>query len=158
IVREKNLPQANGIFLMTTFLAIIIGVGAAGYVKKPIWDEGQWRYSAAFLGVAIFGVMTSLLVRKTSVAHPGLAVQLWSLAVCRDTINVFRRDPPLLMALLMYSLFWLLAGIVHPSINAFGKFQLRLGDQQTSLMPAFLSLGIAAGCALAGMLSHEKVN
>jgi acyl-[acyl-carrier-protein]-phospholipid O-acyltransferase/long-chain-fatty-acid--[acyl-carrier-protein] ligase len=158
IVREKNLPQANGIFLMTTFLAIIIGVGAAGYVKKPIWDEGQWRYSAAFLGVAIFGVMTSLLVRKTPVAHPGLAFQISSLAVSRDTINVFRRDPPLLMALLMYSLFWLLAGIVHPSINAFGKFQLRLGDQQTSLMPAFLSLGIAAGCALAGILSHEKVN
>jgi acyl-[acyl-carrier-protein]-phospholipid O-acyltransferase/long-chain-fatty-acid--[acyl-carrier-protein] ligase len=158
IVRDKNLPKANGIFLMTTFLAIIIGVGAAGYVKKPIWDHGQWRYSAAFLGVALAGVMTSLLVRKTPVAHPGLQFQLSSLAVSRDTIAVFRRDRPLLTALLMYSLFWLLAGIVHPSINAFGKFQLRLDDEHTSLMPAFLSLGIAAGCALAGVLSHEKVN
>src|SRR5579872_5866732 len=72
IVREKNLSQANGIFLMTTFLAIILGVGAAGFVKKPIWDHGQWGYSAAFLGVALTGVLTSLLVRSTRVAHPGL--------------------------------------------------------------------------------------
>lgn len=158
IVREKNLPQANGIFLMTTFLAIIIGVGTAGYVKKPIWDQGEWRYSAAFLGVALAGVVTSLLVRKTPIAHPGLHFQVSSLAVSRDTIGVFRRDRPLFVALLMYSLFWLLAGIVHPSINAFGKFQLGLDDEHTSLMPAFLSLGIAAGCALAGVLSHEKVN
>ncbi len=46
IVRDKNLSQANGIFLMTTFLAIILGVGAAGFVKKPIWDHGEWGLQA----------------------------------------------------------------------------------------------------------------
>jgi acyl-[acyl-carrier-protein]-phospholipid O-acyltransferase/long-chain-fatty-acid--[acyl-carrier-protein] ligase len=158
IVREKNLPQANGIFLMTTFLAIIVGVGAAGFVKKPIWDQGEWRYSAAFLGVAVTGVLTSLLVRRTPVAHPGLPFRWSSLAISGETLAVMRRDKPLLVALVMYSLFWLIAGVVHPSINAFGKFQLGLDDQKTSLMPAFLSLGIAAGCALAGVLSKERVN
>ena len=158
IVREKNLPQANGIFLMTTFLAIILGVGAAGYVKKPIWDHGDWGYSAAFLGVAMMGVLTSLLVRKTAAAHRGLPFQWSSLAISGETVAVMRRDKPLLVALVMYSLFWLIAGVVHPSINAFGKLQLRLGDEKTSLMLASLSLGIALGCALAGYLSQEKVN
>jgi acyl-[acyl-carrier-protein]-phospholipid O-acyltransferase/long-chain-fatty-acid--[acyl-carrier-protein] ligase len=158
IVREKNLPQANGIFLMTTFLAIIVGVGAAGFVKKPIWDQGEWRYSAAFLGVALTGALTSLLVRRTRVAHPGLPFRWSSLAISGETLAVMRRDRPLLVALVMYSLFWLIAGVVHPSINAFGKFQLGLDDEKTSLMPAFLSLGIAAGCALAGVLSKERVN
>lgn len=158
IVREKNLPQANGIFLMTTFLAIILGVGAAGFVKKPIWDHGEWGYSAAFLGVALTGVLTSLLVRKTPVAHPGLPFRWSSLAISGETVAVMRRDRPLLVALVMYSLFWLIAGVVHPSINAFGKLQLGLDDEKTSLMPAFLSLGIAAGCALAGALSKERVN
>jgi acyl-[acyl-carrier-protein]-phospholipid O-acyltransferase/long-chain-fatty-acid--[acyl-carrier-protein] ligase len=158
IVREKNLSQANGIFLMTTFLAIILGVGAAGFVKKPIWDQSQWGYSAAFLGVAATGVLTSLLVRKTTVARPGLAFRWSSLAISGETVGVMRRDKPLLVALVMYSLFWLIAGVVHPSINAFGKLQLGLDDEKTSLMPAFLSLGIAAGCALAGFLSSEKVN
>lgn len=158
IVREKNLPQANGIFLMTTFLAIILGVGVAGYVKKPIWDRGEWGYSAAFLGVALIGVVTSQFVRKTPVANPGLRFRWSSLALSGETISVLRGDRPLLVALLMYSLFWLIAGIVHPSINAFGKLQLGLDDEKTSLMPAFLSLGIAVGCALAGALSREKVN
>lgn len=158
IVREKNLSQANGIFLMTTFLAIILGVGAAGFVKKPIWDHGEWGYSAAFLGVALAGVLTSLMVRKTPVAHRGLPFQWSSLAISGETVAVMRRDKPLLMALVMYSLFWLIAGVVHPSINAFGKLQLGLDDEMTSLMPAFLSLGIAVGCALAGFLSREKVN
>jgi MFS family permease len=158
IVREKNLPLANGIFLMTTFLAIILGMGAAGYVKKPIWDHGEWHYSAAFLGVAVTGVVTSLLVRKTPVAHPGLEFRWSSLAISAETLAVMRRDRPLLITLIMFSLFWLIAGVVQPSVNEFAKHQLELSDEQTSHMLAFLSLGIAFGCALSGKLSKEKVN
>ncbi len=158
IVREKNLPLANGIFLMTTFLAIILGMGAAGYVKKPIWDHGEWRYSAAFLGVALTGVLTSLLVRKTAVAHPGLEFRWSSLAISGETVRVMRRDRPLLVTLIMFSIFWLIAGVVQPSVNEFAKHQLGRSDEQTSHMLAWLSLGIACGCALAGKLSGEKVN
>lgn len=158
IVREKNLPLANGIFLMTTFLAIILGMGAAGYVKKPIWNDGQWGYSAAFLGVALTGVVTSLFVRKTPVAHPGLEFRLSSLAISGETVREMRRDRPLMVTLVMFSLFWLIAGVVQPAVNEFAKHQLELSDEQTSHMLAFLSLGIAFGCALAGKLSKEKVN
>ncbi len=158
IVREKNLPQANGIFLMTTFLAIILGMGAAGYVKQPIWDRGEWGYSAAFLGIAATGIATSVFVRRTPVAHPGLPFEISSLAVSSETMTVVRRDRPLLITLLMYSLFWLIAGVVQPSVNELGRRQLALSDAQTGHMLAWLSLGIALGCALAGKLSGEKVN
>jgi MFS family permease len=158
IVREKNLPLANGIFLMTTFLAIIFGMAAAGFVKGPIWDEGAWGYSSAFLGVAAIGVITSLFVRKTSAVHPGLPFRWSSLAVSSETLAVLRRDRPLLHALVIFSLFWLVAGVVQPSVNEFGKKQLLLTDGETSLMLSCLSLGIAAGCAAAGKLSGEKVN
>jgi acyl-[acyl-carrier-protein]-phospholipid O-acyltransferase/long-chain-fatty-acid--[acyl-carrier-protein] ligase len=158
IVREKNLPQANGIFLMTTFLAIIFGMGAAGYVKEPIWDHGNWRYSAAFLGVAITGVVTSLFVRKTPAAHAGLPFELSSLGVSRETMTLIRRDRALLSTLLIFSFFWLVAGVVQPSVNEFGKKQLALSDPETSHMLAWMSLGIALGCALSGKLSGERVN
>lgn len=158
IVRDKNLSLANGIFLMTTFLAIIFGMGAAGYVKGPIWDQKEWGYSAAFLGVAAAGVVTSIFVRKTPIAHPGLRFRWSSLAVSAETVAVLKRDKPLLTALIIFSLFWLVAGIVQPSVNEFGKNQLQLDDRGTSLMLAGLSFGIAAGCAAAGKLSGDRVN
>ncbi len=158
IVREKNLSLANGIFLMTTFLAIIFGTAAAGYVKGPIWNQRAWGYSAAFLGVAATGVATSLFVRKTTIAHPGLQFQWSSLAVSAETVAVLKRDKSLCTALLIFSLFWLVAGIVQPSVNEFGKNQLQLDDQGTSLILASLSFGIAAGCAAAGKLSGDRVN
>jgi len=158
IVREKNLPLANGIFLMTTFLAIIFGMGAAGFVKGPIWDNGKWQYSAAFLGVAATGILTSLFVRRTPPAQLGLSFEWSSLAVSRETMNVIRRDRPLFVALIMFSLFWLVAGVVQSSVNEFGKKQLGLNDAHTAQMLAVLSLGIALGCAAAGKLSGEKAN
>src|SRR5262245_61731637 len=158
IVREKNLPHANGIFLMTTFLAIIFGMGAAGYVKEPIWDHREWRYSAAFLGVAAAGILTALFVRRAPAARPDLKFTASSLGVSRETLAVVWRDRALLITLIMFSVFWLIAGVVQPSVNEFGKKQLELSDQQTGHMLAWLSLGIALGCALAGKLSHERVN
>jgi acyl-[acyl-carrier-protein]-phospholipid O-acyltransferase/long-chain-fatty-acid--[acyl-carrier-protein] ligase len=158
IVREKNLPLANGIFLMTTFLAVIFGMGAAGFVKEPVWDHQQWQYSASFLVVAITGVATSIFVRKTPAAHPHLRFKYSDIAVSGETLGVFRRDRPLLTALVINSLFWLVAGVVQPVVNEFGKKQLDLGDRKTALMLACLSFGIAVGCATAGKLSHQKVN
>src|SRR5262249_7103246 len=90
--------------------------------------------------------------------QPGLSFEWSSLAVSADTMRVVRRDRPLFVALIVFSLFWLVAGVVQSSVNEFGKKQLGLNDAHTAQMLALLSLGIALGCAAAGKLSGEKVN
>src|SRR5262249_35454303 len=119
---------------------------------------------AAYVAVATTGLMTSLLVRKTRVARPGLAFAWSDLAVSGETVRMFWRDRPLLAALTMYSVFWLIGGLTLPAVNAFGKLQLfrdldiKAADDNTSLLAGFLTIGIAAGCALAGWISGKKID
>lgn len=157
LVREKNLPAANGVFLMTTFVGIILGMAAGGNLKQHLLPDHLGWAAAVYLAVAAAGFSTSLLIRKTRVARPGLAFDWSDVIVSKGTVQMFLRDRPLLLALAMYSLFWLIGGVVQPGVNAFGKIQLQLDDEHTSYMLAFLVIGISLGCAAGGWLSGQRV-
>ncbi|MCA9055466.1 MAG: MFS transporter, partial [Planctomycetaceae bacterium] len=153
------LPLANGVVQMTTFLAIIFGTALCGVFKQELGgaESRLWQISAACVGVAVIGTATSLLVRRTRVAEPGLAFQLESLAIDQPTLRMLRDDRTLLGALLATVLFWFLGGICLPTVNAFGKEQLGLGDRSTSLMTACIGFGIAVGCVVAGLASRHRI-
>ena len=164
LVREQDLPNANGLFLMTTFIAIIGGVVCGGKLKGYISDY-IFYVGMAYVGVAACGLASSLFIRKTSPARPGLPMNSVSdLIVSRDTLRNFWKDRPLLWALLMYSIFWLIGGITMLVVNAYGKSELygtlsvEEADSRSSLLNGFLVLGIAAGCVTAGVISKSKVN
>ena len=153
---DRDLPQANGMIQMTTFLAIIFGFAAAGYGKE-FFQGDLWIVSAFCVGIAVAGTLTSLLVRKTPIAHPGLAFEWSALGINRETWQMLKYDKLLVEVLLISSLFWFLGGVMQPTINTFGKEYLKLGDANTSLLGAFMGIGIAAGCVLAGKLSRDRI-
>lgn len=163
ILRGRDLPLANGIFLMTTFLAVIFGTATAGVLKGLLGDR-FWTVGASFMGIAALGMLTSLGVRKTPASHAGLPFSLGSLAVNQETSRAILRDRPLLAALALSCVFWFIAGMVPMAVNHYGKrqlyqaFELRDQDQLTSLLVACMGIGIAGGCGLAGKLSGRRVN
>jgi acyl-[acyl-carrier-protein]-phospholipid O-acyltransferase/long-chain-fatty-acid--[acyl-carrier-protein] ligase len=153
----EDLPAANGVIQMTTFLAIIFGTAAAGFAKQ--WFEEQlWAVSGLCVMIALIGTATSLLVRRTPVADPETPLSASSLAIDRETWNMLMADRTLRGVLLVSSLFWLLGGVTLPALNAFGKIQMGYPDDRTSLLAACVGIGIAAGCAIAGKLSRKRVN
>lgn len=155
---DRDLPKVNGIVLMTTFLAIILALPVAGRLK--ILFEGQvWLASVACLVVAVIGVATSLMVRRTPVAHPGLEFEPQSLFVHPATWSALVNQRGLLPVVIVLSVFWMTGGIVYPNVtNAVGKLQLGLDDEKTGLLAACTGLGILVGCVLAGWLSHSRFN
>ncbi|GAB4138760.1 MAG: MFS transporter [Planctomycetaceae bacterium] len=157
LFREDDLPAVNGVVQMTTFLAIIFGMALAGFTKTWFADQ-LWVISLFCIGIAILGTLTSLLVRKTAIAHPGLEFRASSLLITRETRRMLWNDRPLLKVLLVSSLFWFVGGVVQPTVNAFGKLQMNYGDGRTSIMAACLGVGIAIGCATAAKASHKRVN
>jgi MFS family permease len=156
MIRGRDLPQANGIIQMTTFLAIIFGTALAGLAKE--WFENNlWVVNAYCVGIAVVGTATSLSIRKPPVAHPGLRFSPSTLAVSPETRTLLWKDRPLLVVLLISSLFWFLGGVTQLAINPFGKIQMDYGDARTSFLVACVGIGIAAGCILAGRLSRGQV-
>jgi MFS family permease len=157
MIRPADLPRANGIFLMLTFMAIIFGMAAAGYLLT--YSGGRvWIGSLVCIGIAATGVITSLAVRRVAAAQPNLEMRLSSWGVPAEIVALLRRDRQLSWAIVVISMFWMTAGIVASTVNALGKTQLGLEDKQTSLLTTSISVGIAAGCVLGGYLSRDRVN
>jgi acyl-[acyl-carrier-protein]-phospholipid O-acyltransferase/long-chain-fatty-acid--[acyl-carrier-protein] ligase len=166
LFRAGDLPRANGIILMTTFLAIIFGTASAGVLGTLLADRGQasedptrlWIGSAMCVLIAVLGTCTSLLIRKTPRAEPNLRFHLSSLWVPPETRTVLAADRPLVLALLVSCLFWLIGGVAMSAVNSLGKVQLGLNDAWTSIMTAVIGLGIAVGAVLAGRLCRQTAD
>jgi MFS family permease len=157
MLRDKDLPRANGFILMTTFLAIIFGTVAAGFLLNHFRDQ-LWVGSISCITIAILGTMTSLFVRKVPPANPHLEVEPSSFLVPPDMRQLLRDDRPLLMALLVSSIFWLLAGMVPTSVNVLGKSALALDDGYTSILAGIIGIGIAGGSVIGGLISKGEVS
>lgn len=163
LFREEDLPRANGVILMTTFLAIIFGTASAGLLGDAAGaDRGDasqlWMGSAICVAIAVLGTLTSLLIRKLQPAVPGLRFQLSSLAVPPDTRAMLWNDRPLMAALLVSCMFWLVGGVAMQAVNSLGLVQLGLNKTWTSILTATIGLGIAVGAVLAGKLSGGKAS
>jgi MFS family permease len=165
LFREADLPRANGVILMTTFLAIIFGTASAGVLGGLLYDaagqrvpERLWVGSLMCVGIAVCGTLTSLLVRPIPAAVPDLPFQPSSLVIPPDTRALLLADRPLLAALVVSCMFWLVSGVAMQAVNSLGMTQLGVGEQRTSLMTAVIGLGIAAGAVLAGRLSKGKAD
>ena len=158
MVRGRDLPRANGIFLMLTFLAIIFGVALAGALLNWFGHGRVWIASLACVAIAILGTMTSLLVRPLPAAQPRLKYDWTCWTVSTEILGLLRQDRELLRAVVVVSIFWMIGGIVQPALNALGKTQLGLDELRVSALSAAVGIGIAAGCMLGGYFSRNRIN
>ncbi len=150
----KRLLPVNGAIQMTTFLAIIFGTALAGIALDAL-DNSLWMCSIVAILIAVVGTFTSLLIRRTPVAKPGLKLEPGNLIIPRDVRVYLRQQPQLLTALLVMSTFWFVGGVAQPAVNALGKMTLQLNATRTSLLAASIGIGIAAGCLTAGLSSSK---
>jgi len=162
MLRARDLPSANGIIQMTTFVAVIFGGALAGVLKELVQEHQvvglQWICWGC-VGIAVVGTLFSFTVRRTQVAVPGL--QFTSSMLCaldRPTRALLRRNPLVVTVLLISSLFWFVGGTMHQLVNEFGVYQWKLGEAKTSLLLASIGVGIAIGCISATLLSRHRIN
>ncbi len=153
LFRAKDLARANGIILMTTFLAIIFGTVLAGGLLVLLKDEDGstghlWIGLLACVGIAIAGTLTSLMVRKVPSAQPDIKYTWDCWLISREVYEMLRADKVLLSALLVSCVFWLVSGIAVPTVNRLGLGLLRVDEASTSMLTASIGLGIMIGALL----------
>jgi len=157
LFRDSDLPSANGIFQMTTFVAIIMG-GAIGGIGKQYLGDQIWLMSACCVLIAVLGTGTSLLVRKTPIAYPHLKFEPSMVVMHRTVYQFLKKDFFLIKVLAVMTLFWFMGGVMQVAANELGKLRLGLSDGRTSLIMSGVAFGIAVGCGSAAYLSHHKIN
>ncbi len=158
LVEEHELTRANGIINMTTQVAILLGIISAEHLFGYLDDRGLPIYysGGVFIGIALAGFATSLFMRKLPPADPGRKL-LWNFPVhmVRETRYV-ARDRELFLGLLAQCWWWLIAALVIPAIDRFGRDVL-LEEMTGTTMLLPLALGISAGSLLTSTLSGKRV-
>jgi acyl-[acyl-carrier-protein]-phospholipid O-acyltransferase/long-chain-fatty-acid--[acyl-carrier-protein] ligase len=101
MLRPADLPRANGIFLMLTFLAIIFGMAAAGELKELLGNR-LWIASLVCVGIAVLGTITSLWVRRVPPAQPDLEYRASCWVISNDMLALLRKDRELLWAIVSW--------------------------------------------------------
>lgn len=160
LFRYRDLPKANALVLMSTFLAIILGIVAAGYLKKLMGAETAEQLSSGMLVcvvIAVAGTLTARLIRKTPPAQPQMKLSRDCWGVSRDIITLFRQDRPLLGAIFVSSVFWLVSGLAVPTVNRLGVEQLAVDEGKTSILTACIGLGIMIGSPLASAICRSRM-
>lgn len=157
LLRDRDLPRANGLILMATFLAIIFGLAAAGATKHQ-FSSRLWLASLPCFAIAALGLISSLAIRKLPPAQPHLKFDSSSIVVAPETRQLLKQNPTLLGVLCMSSVFWFVGGMIYPpTINSVCKLQFQFNDLVTGVFAASTGVGIAIGCVTAGLLSHNRV-
>ena len=162
LFHPKALPRANGLMVMTTFLAIIFGVVFAGKlfdqlvhkVEPPSLPSYKLLYvgSLICIGIAFIGTLSSLMVRRLKAAQPNALFTWDSLAVSHDIQRLLLRDRPLLLALLVSCVFWMVSSMAMPTVNRLGTGPLQLNKEQTGILVGLIAIGIMLGAPLGSLL------
>jgi len=155
LFRHEDLPRANGLMLMTTFISIILGVALAGQLMTWL-SRDLWLASLACVITAVIGTLTALPIRKTPIAHPGLVITPGTWFISAETRKVVGQQRTLLSVLIVTSVFWCVGGVYQQGVNDLGILQLKIDEAATGLLGACAAIGIAAGCVSAGMLSQGR--
>ncbi len=151
LFRDEQLRPVNGAVQMTTFLAIIFGTAGAGIALEQMGNS-MWIGSMIAIGIAAVGTLSSLFIPSTSAADPALKLKLENLFLPREIVALIKKNPDLLLAILVSAVFWFLGGVTQMAVNTLGKATLQLSDTRTSLMVSGIGFGIMAGCIIAGFL------
>jgi acyl-[acyl-carrier-protein]-phospholipid O-acyltransferase / long-chain-fatty-acid--[acyl-carrier-protein] ligase len=156
ILPDRDLSRANGVLEMSTFVAIVLGTAAGGY----LFDAARmhlWLIGLLVVGVAAVGMATSFGIPPVAAAAPGRRISLNPWGEIWSGLVALRRDRVLWLTVIGISYFWFLGSLLQLVVILFGTEVMALGDTWVGVLTAFAAIGIGIGSLAAGRLSGDKV-
>lgn len=157
LLPAKKLSWGNGIIELGTFIAIIGGTVAGGWLCKEFAGREAWS-GVILIALAGFGLLTALGITKVPSANPQKQFQVNFLADLWQQIKVIRRDRALWLAVIGNTYFFAIAALIQLIIVIYASDVLHIADPtRTSYLQAATAIGIGLGSFAAGYLSGGKI-
>ena len=156
ILPASRLSWGNGILEMLTFVAIIAGTVAGGWLAETLTGRQVW--SGILLAVlAGVGFLTSRGSPRVPAAAPDKVFrwnfpgELWK------QMKTMRRDTDLWRANWGNTVFFYIAALVQLNLALFAQQDFGLKPTQQSWLQAALCLGIGSGSIFTGQFSRGRI-
>jgi acyl-[acyl-carrier-protein]-phospholipid O-acyltransferase/long-chain-fatty-acid--[acyl-carrier-protein] ligase len=157
LLPERKLSWGNGILEFGTFIAIIGGTVAGGWLCKTFSATPGWS-GVILITLAVAGLLTSLGITRVPAADPAkkfranFAADLWG------QLRLVRRDRTLWLAFLGNTYFFGIAALIQFVIVIYAKDVMGIADPtQAGYLQAATAIGIGLGSFTAGFLSGGKI-
>lgn len=158
LLPRDHLSWGNGFLGLGTFLSIILGGILAGFLSDKLGLENAWFAGVGLVALAATGFTISRMIPTLPAADPKKEFHVNFLAELWANLKIIRQDRILKLALIGSVYFWFLGALFgEPTVLVYGQDVLQVDDTKISILRAFLAVGIAAGCGLAGWLSGRHI-
>ena len=150
--KEQELPGANALINVATFVALLTGtIGGTFYAHRTV----PLAIMMGFVALASFA--GALLIEKMPEANPNQPLQWNPFPDIIGNWRLIQGDRALRLSILAVAYFWFMGGVFHLNMLVYVKSVMHLGDQFSGYLLSSMVIGIALGCAIAGKLSQGKV-
>ena len=156
LLPEKRLSWGNGILELGTFMAIILGTVAAGWLSQK-FGQDQVASGVILIGLAFAGLTASLGITKVPAANPEKKFRANFVGDLLDRLKPIRSDRPLVLALAGNVYFTFLGVLLMLNLFFYGDRVLHVSKLQIGYLNVALAMGIGLGSVAAGYLSGGKI-
>jgi len=152
---QKGVSFGSGIFETMAFLGILLGTVVASYLSD---HYNQWILYALFLGLAILGFATSRLIKvKELPVETDDFGTINPVRFLMDSYKYASRHKYINSAVFGASVFWLIGGMIQMNMVIHCVKTLGTSNTVAGLVMCCAAVGIALGCAAAGIWAKGKV-
>jgi acyl-[acyl-carrier-protein]-phospholipid O-acyltransferase/long-chain-fatty-acid--[acyl-carrier-protein] ligase len=158
LLPTKRLSWGNGIIELGTFLAIITGTIAGGFVFEQ-FEGSPGGGGIVLVGLAVLGALTSLGISRVPAANPGRQFHWNPAGELISRLSVIRHDRVLVLAILGNTYFFFIGALIQQcNLIPFGIEFLGLSEGAvTWYLMTPVAVGIGLGSLAAGYLSGDKI-
>ena len=153
---DGDLSRANGVLEMSTFVAIVLGTAAGGYLFQA-WRAHLSAIGLLVVAVAAVGMVSSFWIPQVPPAAAGRRLDRNPWGEIWNGLSTLRRDRVLWLTVLGISYFWFLGSLLQLVVILFGTQVMALTDMWVGVLTAFAAIGIGLGSLASGRLSGDKV-
>lgn len=152
---SKTLLAGNALVEMGTFLAILGGTLAAGYIFS---HENRVMIAAMLVVVISFtGFISSLFIPKATANNPQLKINWNPITQIIHTVRITRQNRTVYLSILAISWFWFVGATYLTQLPNFAKLLINDNPQYVTLLLTVFSVGIAFGALVCETLSGDHV-
>jgi acyl-[acyl-carrier-protein]-phospholipid O-acyltransferase/long-chain-fatty-acid--[acyl-carrier-protein] ligase len=156
VLPVSKLSAGNGILEFLTFIGIILGTFAGGWLAESLVHHEGWS-GGILAALAAVGFLTSLGISKVPAADPGKKFNCNILGEIWCNLRVMKADRDLWRANWGNTAFFFVATLVQINLALFAQKVFHLKPTEQAWLQAALSLGIGVGSGLAGKLSRGRI-
>ena len=156
VLPTSKLAAGNGILELLTFIGIILGTFAGGWLAESLAHREAWS-GAILAALASLGCFVSLGIFKVPAADPARKPNPNILGEILSNLRVMKADRDLWRANWGNTAFFFVATLVQINLALYAQKVFHLKPTEQAWLQAALSLGIGGGSLMAGKLSRGRI-